>query len=221
MSKEKLQLAKASALEAEARKTLAEALAAEARAAVAQLELNRAVEKEGARLADDDHNRVYRFLGGVTGASSLAAVAQLVEWNRLDPGCDITFIIDSPGGGIIEGFHLFDVMLSLRKDGHHITTITNGMAASMGGILLQAGDRRIAGPNASILIHEASFGAMGSMGQVEDTVEFAKKLQERLLGILAERSSLTKTQIRNRWKRKNWWLDADEALKFGFVDAIE
>jgi ATP-dependent Clp endopeptidase proteolytic subunit ClpP len=189
-------------------------------AEVARIELGKTLEQEAYRLADDDHNRVYRFLGAVTDGSAKTAVATLVRWHRIDPGCDITFLIDSPGGGIIEGFHLFDTMLSLRNEGHTITTVTNGMAASMGGILLQAGDERIAGPNASILIHEASFGAMGSMGQVEDTVEFAKKLQERLLTILAQRSTLSKQQIRNRWKRKNWWLDADEALKWGFVDSI-
>lgn len=175
---------------------------------------------EAERLASDYEHRVYRLLGPVTAASAKAAVETLVMWHRLDPACDITFVIDSPGGGIIEGLHLYDTILWLRNEGHEVTTITNGMAASMGGILLQAGSKRVAGPSASVLIHEASFGAAGSFGQVEDQVEFVKKLQDRLLDILAERSSLTKAQIKNRWTRKNWWLDAKEALKFGFIDEI-
>ena len=95
------------------------------------------------------------------------------------------------------------------------------MAASMGGVLLQAGTRRIMAPQSSLLIHEAQFNTSGSFGQVEDQVDYVKKLQERILDILAERSTLSKRQIKTRWLRKNWWLMADEALELGFVDAIK
>lgn len=228
---EKAQIEK---MQAEAAAALAEANSAKADAAkqavyleeakisqrLAEMRLAEAEEKEAARTASDYHNRTYRLLGSVGGASAKAAIDVLTEWSRIDPGCAIEFIIDSPGGEIIAGFHLYDVMRDLSDKGHHITTRALGMAASMGGVLLQAGDTRIMAPRASMLIHEAQFGAGGSFGQVEDTVAFIKQLQDRILAIFAERSKLSKVQIKNRWKRKNWWLDADEALKHGFVDEV-
>jgi len=170
--------------------------------------------------ASDHEHRTIRFLGQVTSNSVKGTVEKLVTFHRIDPGCEVTMIIDSPGGGIIEGFHLFDTMLWMRAKGHHITTIANGMAASMGGVLMQAGSKRIMTPQASMLIHEAQFAAMGTFGEVEDEVNYVKMLQDRILGILAERSTLSKGQIRRKWKRKNWWLMAEEALELGFVDAI-
>jgi ATP-dependent Clp endopeptidase proteolytic subunit ClpP len=206
--------------EAEARKLTAEAREAEANARVAELKLQAAEEGEQARLADDDHRRVLRFVGAVQETTVKPSIDRLVRWHRLEPKCDITIIFDSPGGGIIEGFALFDQIIWLRNNGHKVTTIGQGMAASMAGVLLQAGDVRIMSPQASLLIHEASFMTGGSFGQVEDQVKFVKKLQERILDIFADRSKLSKTQIRKRWTRTNWWLDANEALELGFVDDV-
>ena len=191
------------------------------RALIAETNLVTEMERNQIYRASDDHHRVYRFLGTVNTAKVQDAVETLTVFHRVDPGCDITMIIDSPGGGITEGFHLFDTILWLRKEGHHVTTIANGMAASMGGVLLQAGSTRIMTPQSSLLIHEAAFGAGGSMGTVEDQVEYVKMLQERILVILTERSTMSKQQIKNRWKRKNWWLMSDEALKLGFVDEVK
>lgn len=206
--------------EAEARKLTAEAVEAEANARIAELKLAAAEESELARLADDDHRRVLRFVGPVVDTTVKASIERLVRWHRLDPTCPITIVFDSPGGGIIEGFALFDQITWLRASGHEVTTIGQGMAASMAGVLLQAGDVRIMSPQASLLIHEASFMTGGSFGQVEDQVEFVKKLQDRILAIFADRSRLSKGQIKNRWRRKNWWLDAEEALQLGFVDEV-
>ena len=172
-------------------------------------------------MASDNLRHTFRFLGSVNSASCKSAIDALVRWHRLDPGCDITLVIDSPGGDIISGFHLFDTIIWLRAEGHKITTIATGMAASMGGVLFQAGSYRIMTPQASMLIHEAQFGVGGSTGQVEDEVKYVKMLQDRILTILAERSSLSKAQIKRRWARTNWWLMSDEALELGFADSIE
>lgn len=219
--------AQAAQAEAQARKAIAEAEIIELgrqevldMTRLSAMRLAKIEEEEQERQASDSHHRVYRFLGEVTSVSARAAVAKLVQWHRIDPECKIIFVIDSPGGGIIEGFHLFDTIQWLRSEGHHITTIAQGMAASMGGVLLQAGDERVMGPLATMLIHEASFMAYGSFGAVEDTVEFVKKLQDKIIDIFAARSSLSKVQIRNRWRRKNWWLTAEEALDLGFIDRI-
>ena len=70
------------------------------------------------------------------------------------------------------------------------------------------------------MIHEASFGSSGKTSEVEDRVEWVKRVQERILDIFAARSHMTKRAIKTKWARKDWWLSSDEALKAGFVDAI-
>lgn len=171
--------------------------------------------------ADAHENHRYVLWGAVNGITCATAIGTLDQWSREAPGCAITLIINSPGGSVIEGLALYDFLQQLRRAGHHLTTVTVGMAASMGGVLLQAGDVRVASKNSVILIHEVATGASGKMTDLEDEVAFAKRLQEKLVEILAERSTMTKRQIENRWKRKDWWLDADDALAKGFVDEIQ
>ncbi len=219
---EKLAAEKAK-LQAEVRKVQAEADDAEAMATIGFIGRDREVYKREKELQSDEYHRVYRFNGPVMKDSVDKCIERLSVWNRMDgegEKSDITLVINSPGGGIIEGFALWDFLHELKESGHYLTTIARGYAASMGGILLQAGDKRIMGTTASLLIHEAQFGAHGSFGEVEDEVEFVKKLQDRILDIFAARSVLTKTQIKNRWHRKNWWMLPSEALKFGFIDEI-
>lgn len=173
-----------------------------------------------AELAKDEHHRVYVFDKQVGEASVTACIHKLAEWSRNDPGCDIEIVFNSPGGSVIDGMALYDYICQVKRKGHKVTTNTLGMAASMAGILLQAGDVRQMGSEAWLLIHEGSFGAGGSVGQVEDTVEWVKKIQLRILAIFASRSTLTAKQIQNRWSRRDWWLSSDDALKLGFIDEV-
>lgn len=76
------------------------------------------------------------------------------------------------------------------------------------------------GSESVILVHEISFGAGGKIGEVEDEVEFARMLTRRVLKIFASRTKMTERQIDAKWKRKDWWLSSEEALKLGFVDEI-
>jgi ATP-dependent protease ClpP protease subunit len=76
------------------------------------------------------------------------------------------------------------------------------------------------GQNAFLLVHEVSGGSSGKVSALEESVEFTKKLQQRLLAILAERSTLTPAQVQRRWMRREWWLDADEAVALGLADAL-
>lgn len=108
---------------------------------------------------------------------------ELGSWSRREPGCAMKIIFNSPGGSIIDGLALYDFILELRANGHYVETIAVGMAASMGGILLQAGHERVVGANAFVLVHEASTGAMGKTSEIEDEVAFVKRLQEKLLDI--------------------------------------
>lgn len=211
-----------------ARKASAEADAAECEAAAARLVLEDTQRKtDRLRWADAYNDRVFRFTKQVNEQSVNECMVALGAWHRENPECEIEILFDSPGGSVVDGMHLFDYIIDLRDTGHKIDTRTRGMAASMAGILLQAGEKRIMGPQASLMLHEASFGAQGKMGDVEDTVEWVKQVQERILDIFAARCSatdapkkLSKTQLRNRWRRKNWWLSASDALAYGLVDEI-
>ena len=218
-STEKLQ-AEAAKARAEARKAEAEALEAECDAQTARIVSDKAIEEETRRKAGDRFHHRYVFDGQVTGASVEKCIAELTTWHRLGPSCDITIVFNSPGGEVISGMNLFDHIRYLRAKGHHITTVCMGYAASMAGILMQAGDKRVMGRESYLLIHEVSFMAAGSMGDVEDTVEWVKKVQERVLDIFAERSTMSRASIKKKWTRKDWWLSSTEALKAGFVDEI-
>src|SRR6185369_16947215 len=162
--------AEARKADAEAALFAAEAQEAEHKAAVALLEREKAEEKRAReRFADAYGDRIYRFLDPVADPSVTKCINALDAWHREDPECKMTIVFDSPGGGVIEGFHLFDHILELRNT-HFVTTMTRGYAASMAGILLQAGEERVMGPNAHLMLHEVSFGARGKIGEVEDTV---------------------------------------------------
>ena len=211
--------AEASLAAAETRKAAAEASTAESEARAAEIALDREELKRRDELAADEFHRVYRFSGAVASDSVKNCVATLSRWHRVDPNCFITLVFHSPGGEVVAGFALWDFLMEL-KETHHLTTVARGYAASMAGILLQAGHVRVMGAEASLLIHEGSFGAIGTVGSVEDTVEWVRKLQDRILDIFAARSKMSRAQLKRRWHRKDWWLTSDEALKYGFVDEV-
>lgn len=218
---EYVHLAKEKQLLAEARKADAEGLQAELQAKKFSIELAREERKRDLELATDEYSHVYRILGGISSDSVKSCIEVLSKWSRLNKNCEITIILQSPGGEIVSGMALFDFLMYLRSKGHRIVTIGQGYAASMAGILLQAGDVRILGKESYLLIHEAQFGAVGSYGEVEDRLEWIKKIHERILNIFAERSNLSKAQIKKKWSRKDWWMDSDDAYKFGFIDEIK
>lgn len=228
--------------DAEAAKFTAEARAAElqverTRREIERLELetvpvritaDKALRARDEELAANKFHHVYTFNDQVHAASVKSCMDQLTLWSRLDKGCDMEVVFNSPGGSIIDGMAMFDHIQQLRKVGHHITTSTVGYAASMAGILLQAGDRRVMGRQSWLLVHEASFGAGGKIGDVEDTVLWVKMMMDRVLDIFVDRcrsakhatKPLTKRQIANKWRRKDWWISADDALMYGLVDEV-
>lgn len=194
--------------------------------------LTQAAEREQkAELARNKYFHVYNFTNAVDSGSSQKLMDELNVWSRMDPGCEMEIVFSSPGGSVIDGMALFDFIQQIRKRGHRVTTGAIGYAASMAGILLQAGDVRWLGKESYILIHEVSFGAGGKIGEVEDEVKFVKKIQERVLSIFAERCAgagkaktaskpLTKAQLEQKWSRRDWWIESDEALAWGLIDEI-
>ena len=206
--------------EAEVRKTLAEAQQEEVELSRVTLDLEEAQKRHKKKLATDEENCLYRFNSEVTCTSVKACMSTLTEWHRLQPKCDIEIVYSSPGGSIIDGFELFDFIQHLRNEGHHVTTGSLGYAASMAGILLQAGDTRWIGQQAWMMIHRAAFGAYGKTFEIEDEVKLVKRMEDRILEIFTSRSKLTSNKIKRNWDRKDWWISADEALDLGLVDEV-
>ena len=216
--------------EALVRKLNAEALRAEHESKVREYEsvAARIVTDSGLRdeqdaLASDRYHHSYQFVSAVNDNSVANCIDRLMRWDRQEPECPMEIIFNSPGGSVIAGMALFDFIaaLSLRGGGsHQITTLGLGYAASMAGILLQAGDKRRMGKQAWVLIHEISFSAIGKIGEVEDTTEWAKRICKRVVDIFAERSHMKKSYIEAHWKRKDWWISSEECLKLGIVDEV-
>lgn len=163
---------------------------------------------------------VFTFADQVNGESVKVAISTLDEWSRRQPGKPITLLLTSPGGSILHGLALFDFLLTLRHRGHRLKVVAMGFAASMGSILLQAADERVMAPNGFVMLHEAASFAHGKTSAIEEDMNFLKKLEHRLVEILCERSKLTATTLRRRWRKTDVWLDAEECLALGLIDRI-
>ena len=209
----KLKEAEIKKMEADARKAVAEATKAE-------LATQKAYADRQKELSADEENHLYRFDGEVSKSSVSRCMGKLTQWSRIDPKCDIEIIFAAPGGEIISGFELFDFIQSLRNKGHKITTGSLGYAASMAGILLQAGDIRWIGHQSWMMIHRAAFGAYGKTFEIEDEVRFVRRIEERIVDIFTRRSKLTKQKVKRNWDRKDWWISADECKELELVDEI-
>ena len=206
--------------EQEARLAASRSSKAEKSDLIAEVQLGNSMDLHRRMQADDFYHHIFRFGGEVNGTRVGECMSQLTEWHRLDPSKGVEIIFHSPGGSIEHGLALYDFLQDLRATGTKVTTGTFGMAASMAGVLLQAGDERWASPNSWLLLHRASFGAFGSAYEVEDQVELVKRMEERLVKILTERSTLTPEVVTDKWARRDWWLTGEEALKLGLVDKL-
>lgn len=228
---EKKYLAEAAKFEAEALQARREARAAQISASDALIDLRQKQRIEQELLALDAYNYTYRFTSEVGDDSVKSCIDKLSYWHRTAPGQDIEIVFNSPGGSVFAGMDLFDFIRELSRSQHKITTHGRGHMASMGGILLQAGDVRSMGRESYILIHEVSTWAGGKVGEIEDEMNFLKMISERVVQIFAERAQeagrngtasapITAAKLRAGWKRKDWWVDSTEALRLGLVDIL-
>ena len=217
---------------AQTRRQLADAKSAEYHTETARIATESAKRQEKVNLTGNHHHNEFWFNDGVDETTVAECCAQLAVWDRLDPTCDLTVKINSPGGTVFEGLHLFDDVsaYSLRewdtrdipRGTHHTTVIGRGMAASMGGILLQSFDTRIVGPECWVLIHEISTLSAGKLSEIREDSKFWDRVADRVAEIFVRRSNgkISKTAFKRKWDGKEWWLSSDEALAYGFVDAI-
>ena len=159
------------------------------------------------------------FLGEeVNDTTASLVIAQLLYLEAQDPDKDIQMYINSPGGSVTAGMAIYDTMQYVKCD---VSTICVGMAASMGAFLLSAGTKgkRIALPNAEIMIHQPS---AGTQGQVTDMAIHLKRLEvikRRLNNILAENTGKSVETVTADCERDNF-MTAEEAKEYGLIDKV-
>ena len=162
------------------------------------------------------------FLGEeVSDVSASLVIAQMLFLEAQDPEKDIQLYINSPGGSISAGFAIYDTMQYIKCD---VSTICIGLAASFGAFLLAGGanGKRLALPNAEIMIHQPSIHGNGIQGQVTDikiVSDHIQKSKERLNSILAENTGKSIEEIALATERDNY-MSAIEAMDFGLIDKI-
>ena len=159
------------------------------------------------------------FLGEeVTDVSANLIVAQLLFLESEDPGKDIHLYINSPGGSVSAGMAIYDTMQYIKCD---VSTICMVLAASMGAFLLAGGTKgkRMALPNAEIMIHQPSGGAKGQATEIEIVAEQILKTKQRLNSILAQNTGQTLETIARDTERDNY-MTAQEAKDYGLIDMV-
>ncbi|MBQ6733609.1 MAG: ATP-dependent Clp endopeptidase proteolytic subunit ClpP [Lachnospiraceae bacterium] len=159
------------------------------------------------------------FLGEEVDDNSAAViVAQLLFLEAEDPGKDIHLYINSPGGSVTAGMAIYDTMQYIKCD---VSTICIGMAASMGAFLLAGGTKgkRMALPNAEIMIHQPSGGSRGQATEIEIAAKHILKTKATLNRILSENTGQPLEKVTADAER-DYWMDAEEAKKYGLIDSV-
>lgn len=159
------------------------------------------------------------FLGEEVNANSAAVVvAQLLFLEAEDPSKDIHLYINSPGGEITSGMAIYDTMRYIKCD---VSTICIGMAASMGAFLLAGGTKgkRMALPNAEIMIHQPSGGSQGQATEIEIAAKHILRTKEKLNRILSDNTGKPYETVAADTERDNW-MDAEEAKAYGLIDSV-
>ena len=159
------------------------------------------------------------FLGEeVNDVSANLIVAQLLFLESEDPGKDIHLYINSPGGSVTAGMAMYDTMKYIKCD---VSTICMGMAASMGAFLLAGGTKgkRLALPNAEIMIHQPSGGAQGQATEIKIVADHILKTKKKLNEILAANTGQPLERVEIDTERDNY-MSAQEAMEYGLIDHV-
>ena len=159
------------------------------------------------------------FLGTpVTDEIASLVIAQMLFLEAEDPDKDITFYVNSPGGGVTAGLAIYDTMQYVRCD---IVTLCMGQAASMGALLLTAGakGKRYALPNSRILIHQPMGGFQGQATDIDIHAQEILRMRNDLNKILAFHTGQTARKIKKDTER-DYFMNAEEAKKYGIIDKV-
>ena len=154
----------------------------------------------------------------VNDVTASLVVAQMLFLESEDPNKDINFYINSPGGSVTAGFAIYDTMQYIKCD---VSTICVGLAASMGAFLLAGGTKgkRMALPNAEIMIHQPSGGARGQATEIQIVAENILKTKRKLNEMLAANTGKPIEIIEKDTDRDNY-MSAEEALEYGLIDKV-
>ena len=159
------------------------------------------------------------FLGEeVNDVTASLIVAQMLFLESEDPSKDIHLYINSPGGSVTAGMAIYDTMQYIKCD---VSTICIGMAASMGAFLLAGGakGKRMALPNAEIMIHQPSGGAQGQATEIEIVAEQILRIKKKMNELLAENTGQPYEKVKADTERDNY-MTAQEAMEYGIVDRV-
>ena len=164
------------------------------------------------------NDRIIILSEEVNDANAALIVAQLLYLEAQDPDKDIQFYINSPGGAVTAGMAIYDTMQYIKAD---VSTICIGMAASMAAFLLSAGakGKRMALPNAEIMIHQPAAGTQGKVTDMAIDVERFLRIKKHMNQILADNTGRTVEEIQRDTERDHWFT-ADEAKEYGLVDQV-
>jgi len=162
--------------------------------------------------------RIIFLTGPVEDDMSAVITAQLLFLESENPKKEISMYINSPGGSVTAGMAIYDTMQFIKPD---IATLCNGMAASMGSLLLTAGTKgmRYALPNARVMVHQPSGGFRGQASDIERHAEDIVKIKRRLNEIYVHHTGQALEMIERTLDRDHF-MSAEEALKFGLIDEV-
>ena len=159
------------------------------------------------------------FLGGeIDDDTANLVVAQMLFLEMEDPEADISLYINSPGGSVTAGMAIYDTMQYIKPQ---VRTVCIGMAASMGAFLLMAGEKgkRLALPNAEVMIHQPLGGAQGQATDVAIRAEWLMKTKEKMTRMMAEMTGQPTDKLRADLER-DYFMSAEEALDYHIIDEI-
>ena len=144
--------------------------------------------------------------------------AQLLYLDSVDSERDISIYLNTPGGSVYAGLGIYDTMQFIQS---RVATICTGMAASMGAVLLVAGEKgmRAALPHSRVMIHQPLGGIQGQASDIEITAREILKLKDELYQIISDHSGQTVEKIRQDADR-DYWMTAEEALQYGMIDKV-
>ena len=164
------------------------------------------------------NDRIIFLSEEVNDVSASLVLAQMLYLEAQDPDKDIQFYINSPGGSVTAGMAIYDTMQYLKCD---VSTICIGMAASMGAFLLSSGTKgkRIALPNAEIMIHQPSGGAQGQATDIQIQAERILQMKKKLNQILADNTGKDIETIAADCERDRF-MSAEEAKEYGLIDRV-
>lgn len=163
-------------------------------------------------------DRIVFLSGEIEDNMANLVVAQLLFLEMEDPDADISLYINSPGGSVTAGMAIYDTMQYIKPQ---VRTVCVGMAASMGAFLLMAGEKgkRLALPNAEVMIHQPLGGAQGQATDVAIRAEWLLKTKKKMTRMMAEMTGHPIEKLQADVER-DYFMDAEEALKYGIIDEI-